>query len=115
MIDKSSFEYVDRDHGWTKYSRKLEYHSRSNSERTIVFVSIDKLISILSKLIKLFSFHCYILEMLVQKNVGNKKFDHRNLGSKKYGSARTKVIITVGICIRWSQGPIFKVWSKSSQ
>ena len=42
MIDTNSFEYVDEDHGWTKYSRKLEYHSRSDSERTIIFVSINK-------------------------------------------------------------------------
>ena len=29
--------------------------------------------------------------------------------------ARTNVIVTVGICLSWSQDPTFKVWSKSGQ
>ena len=29
--------------------------------------------------------------------------------------ALTNVIMTVGICSRWSQEPAFKVWSKSGQ
>ena len=29
--------------------------------------------------------------------------------------AWTNVTVTVGICSKWSQEPIFKVWSKSGQ